>query len=88
MARITETVYVVASPDGSLAEFTSIVEAERCQQAIAGSQIRTQNRGRDVPAEYAVMIDGEVISRHQTAADAGQVSRGTPGSIVTIIPIE
>lgn len=88
MARITETVFVVASTTGSSEEFTVLEDAEAAQRSLPGSQIRTQVRERDVPAVYAVMVDGDPVSIHKSAREASLGSRDMPGSHVAILPEE
>lgn len=88
MARITETVFVVARPDGTSDEFTAFDEAAASQAASPGAQLRTRNIERDVPADYAVMVDGEILSRHDTAREASVAARSSPGAEIVIWPKE
>lgn len=88
MVRISETVFVVARPDGSSDRFDTYQEADAVRAGTPGSQLRTVQSERDVPADYVVTSGGDEVSRHTNAADAGRVARSTPGSVVVLLPRE
>lgn len=77
----------MARTDGSTDEFTDPALAEAAQADSPGSQLRRQTRHRDVPADYAVIVDDEVVDRFMSAQDAGRLARQTGGAVV-IMPID
>lgn len=75
------------SPDGNVQEFDTFEEAAPAQAARLGSQLRTLSSFEDVPAEYGVLSDGELIGSFGSAHEAAVTARGIPGAQVQLVPV-
>jgi hypothetical protein len=84
MMRV-DTVYYEVVPAGGGARIRYDT-ADEARENRGTGQVRQRVSFVDVPAEYAVRLDGVEIDRCQTAADAAGISRQNPGSSVHMVP--
>ena len=86
MLRVETEFFEVVSPDGRrTGRFDTLDEA---RAARGDGQVRRRVDYRDVPAAYAVRVDGEEVARFQKASDAAQASKEQVGASVHMVPAE
>lgn len=82
MMRVEIVRYEVVAPDGRRSQFD---DAESARAARGQGQVRRRVSYQDVPAAYAVRLDGVEIERFDRAVEAAELSKRHDGATVHMV---
>ncbi len=82
MMRVETESFEVVSPDGHRKQFEDI---DTARAARGTGQIRRRIGYIDVPAAYALRLDGTELARFERAVEAAEASKAHPGSTVHMV---